>query len=500
MVDTKKTATAKKKKEETSKSKPVVAKKVEKVAKKTTDKTKTEKIEKKDPVKAKKVEKVKKTEKVVEKPAKKVEKADKQKAPKVEKTVAKAEKVEEKSLDTTQETKKEVKVETPVVAEAKKTDSGKKPQTMEELLALNVSTKMVVPQKGNTIVGKIVDKQKRSLIIDMGSKTEGVVADKEYDFASEYIKDLNIGDEIKAIVISSENDRGQVVLSLKGAASDAKWEYFEEALDNESVLEAKGVEINRGGLIIVVNGVRGFVPSSQFGRAYVGKIPQLKGETIKVKAIEVDREKNRLIFSERHVSEEKELAQKEQALDIVKEGETYSGIVSGVMHFGLFVTVEVPVKDGKAAKDEAEDSAKPKNVGYVEGLIHISEISWEKVGHPRDYHNVGDKIKVKVLGVDEKTSKLNLSIKQLDQDPWQKIAEKYPVGASLVGKVSRIEQFGVFVNVEAGVDGLIHSTKLDASQDLKPGDEVTVTVESISPEQRRMSLSMVLTEAPMGYK
>ncbi len=395
---------------------------------------------------------------------------------------------------------------------------GNSPRTMAELLAA-AQVQIVVPKKGDTVTGKIVSKEKRTMVVDLGAKTEGIVSDKEFDFATDFIKDLKAGDSITAVVISSENDRGQVILSLKNAASDAKWEYFEKAMETEEILEAKGLEVNRGGLIVVVNGVRGFVPSSQFGRAFVGKIQQLKAASFKVKAIEVDREKNRLIFSERHVSEAKELAQKDMAVKKVEIGGTYEGVVSGVMHFGLFVTVEIPV-DGKVAVEAteapAEKTAEPtettetaevaekpaaeRNVGYVEGLIHISEISWEKVNHPKDYHKIGDRLKVRVLGIDEKTGKLNLSIKQLQQDPWQKIAESYSIGTTFTGKVTRIESFGAFVNVEPGVDGLIHASKLDPSRDLKAGDEVTVNVESVSPEQRRMSLSMVLTEVPMGYK
>lgn len=377
-----------------------------------------------------------------------------------------------------------------------------KPKTMADLLA-SKSVNFVIPKKGATVSGTVVAKDKRNLVIDLGAKTEGVVADKEFDFAIDFVKDLKVGDKVTAVVVSSENDRGQVILSLKGAASDAKWEYFEKALADEEVLEAKGLEVNRGGLIVLINGVRGFVPSSQFGRAFVGKIQQLKGASFKVKAIEVDREKNRLIFSERHVSEARELAQKEMALEKVEVNGIYEGVVSGVMHFGLFVTVEVPVDGAQPVaeeKTEGEKTEAARNVGYVEGLIHISEISWEKVNHPKDYHKVGDRVKVKVLGVDDKTGKLNLSVKQLQDDPWQKISESYPVGTTFSGKVSRIEPFGVFVNVEPGVDGLIHATKLDPSRDLKVGEEVTVNVESVIPEQRRMSLSMVLTEVPMGYK
>lgn len=360
------------------------------------------------------------------------------------------------------------------------------PQTMEELLASSNYT-LIVPKKGATVTGVVTGKQKKALLIDIGAKTEGVVADKEFDMAVDYIEALNEGDKIEAVVLSTESDRGQVLLSLKQAALDAKWDYFTNAMEKEAVLEAKGIEVNKGGLIVIVNGVRGFVPSSQFGKQYMGNINRLKGETIKVKAIEVDREKNRLIFSERHVSEEKELANRAQALQSVKVGEIYEGVVSGVMHFGLFVTVEVPV--------EGEET-----VGLVEGLVHISEISWEKVNNPKDYHKVGDRVKVRVLGIDDQTGKLNLSLKQLTDDPWKDIADRYSAGTTFTGTVSRVEPFGVFVHVEAGVDGLIHSSKLDPNTQLKKGDEVTVTVESVDPDQRRMSLSMVLTELPVGYK
>ena len=360
--------------------------------------------------------------------------------------------------------------------------------TMEQLLAQQTKT-LTVPQRGESITGIITAVGKKSLSIDVGGKTEGLVVDKEFDLARDYIETLKVGDSIDAMVASEENAQGQVLLSLKQAAMDSRWEYFTEVLQKETILEARGVDVNKGGLIVVVNGVRGFVPSSQFGKELVGKFTTLRGKTIMVKAIEVDREKNRLIFSERHVSEADEIAQKSQALSAVKEGQIYEGVVSGVMPFGLFVTVEVPVSEGEK-----------ETVGQVEGLVQISEISWEKVSHPKDYHKVGDRLKVRVLGTDERTGKLNLSIKQLSDDPWVTVAERYEVGMSVTGTVSRVEPFGVFVNVEAGIDGLIHSSKLEAGTTFKKGDSVTVNVESVDSEQRRMSLSLIPSEDLSMYK
>lgn len=388
------------------------------------------------------------------------------------------------------EVKKEVeepKAAAPKAAKPTKAATGAK--TMAELLA-GQTTNLIVPQKGVTVTGTITAVTKKALVIDIGGKTEAVVTEKEYDLARDYIATLEVGQKIEAQVMSEENSQGQVMLSLKQAAMDSRWDYFAEMMQKDTVLDAKGVDVNKGGLIVVVSGVRGFVPSSQFGKNLVGKFATLRGKTIKVKVIEVDREKNRLIFSERHVSEADEIAQKSQAVDAVKVNEIYEGVVSGVMPFGLFVTVEVPVAG------DAEQST----LGQVEGLVHISEISWEKVSHPKDYHKVGDRLKVRVLGLDERTGKLNLSIKQLTDDPWVKVGERYEVGMSVTGTVSRIEPFGAFINVEAGVDGLIHSSKLDPQANLKKGDKVTVNVESVDPTQRRMSLSLVLTELPMGYK
>jgi len=367
---------------------------------------------------------------------------------------------------------------------AKKSSVKKQPTNMEELLASSGYT-ITVPHKGETITGLVTTIGRKMVLVDIGAKTEGVVTGKEFEQAREFIKTLSVGDEIDVFVINEETDKGQILLSLKRAMMGKLWSMLEDYLKNDKEVMVKGIETNRGGMIVKWQGLRGFVPASQFGSKWADKLDQLVGKKFKVKPIEVDREKNRLIFSEKHVSEADLLERRKKALENVKVGEIYDGVVTGLMSFGAFVNVEVPVG---------------KEKGEIEGLVHISEISWEKVNDIHQYLKVGEKIKVKVLGIEEGTGKLNLSIKQLTPDPWENIEKKYAEGTKVKGTVSRIAPFGVFVHFEPGVDGLIHVSKLPAGEQMKVGDEVEVFVENLDPEHRRMSLAIVLTEVPVGYK
>jgi len=362
----------------------------------------------------------------------------------------------------------------------KSQQGGKEPTTMEELLALS-GYELSVPKKGETIKGLVTGVSRKMVMVDIGAKTEGIVADREYDYAREYIETLKVGDEIDVYVASEENERGQILLSLKRAMFDKLWNMLEDYLKNETEVQVKTVELNRGGMIVRWQGLRGFVPSSQFGASYQGNLQGLVGKTINVKPIEVDREKNRLIFSEKHVSEAAEMAERENVLKHVKVGDTFDGKVTGVLSFGAFVAVTV---------DKVT----------VEGLVHISEISWEKVDDIHKYLKVGDSVKVRVLGVEEGTGKLNLSIKQLQTDPWSLVAQKYAAGTTVKGTVSRTAPFGVFINFEPGVDGLIHVSRVGSFGELKEGEPIEVLVENVDPEHRRMSLGPVLTEVPVGYK
>lgn len=369
----------------------------------------------------------------------------------------------------------------------KKTVSLKEPQTMEELLK-QTGYELKGLKKGQLVKGVITDVTKKMLLIDIGAKTEGVVVDKEYEVAKEMLGELHVGDEVEAYVGSPENERGQILLSLRQTVMNKRWEVFETLLKTGDVLEVKGLEVNKGGIIVKVQGVRGFVPSSQFGREYLGKLDDLQNKAFKVKVIEVDREKNRLIFSEKAVSEKQALAHQSEALKQVKVGDTLKGVVSGIMPFGVFVRANLPA--GKAGAKQL----------FLEGLVHISEISWEKVDNPGAHFKAGDKIEVKVIGVDEKSSRLNLSVKQLQADPWSKIAVEYPEGTKVKGTITRLAAFGAFVNLAAGVDGLIHISKIPSDKEFKAGQKIECFVESVDMEHRRMSLSLALTSKPVGYK
>lgn len=361
------------------------------------------------------------------------------------------------------------------------------PRTMDALLK-QTGYSLKGLKKGQLVEGVITDITRKMILIDIGAKTEGVVVEKEFEAAKEMIANMQVGDKVQAYVGSPESERGQILLSLRQAIMDKRWEFFEAAIKTGETMEVFGVEVNKGGIIVKVRGVRGFVPSSQFGREYLGKLNDLQNQSFIVKVIEVDRQKNRLIFSEKAVSEKAALAHQAEALKQVKVGDTLEGIVSGIMPFGVFVRANIADKKDK------------KSTLFLEGLVHISEISWEKVDSPAAYFKTGDQIKVKVIGVDAKSSRLNLSVKQLLSDPWLKLAEKYAEGTQISGEITRLAAFGAFVNLEPGVDGLIHISKIPSDKEFKAGQKIDCFVESVDVVHRRMSLSLALTAKPVGYK
>jgi small subunit ribosomal protein S1 len=383
--------------------------------------------------------------------------------------------------------KAKTKVKSKVISKVSDTS---KLSLMDRLLAGSKVTPVAL-KRGQEIEGVITSLGRRLLLLDIGAKTEGMVTGDDASDASDLLSELKVGDKIKAFVKYPENDQGQIILSLKKAAEAGRWDRYAKLLTEEKETDVVGLEVNRGGMVVKCGEMRGFVPTSQFGEKHLGKMEDLLNKKFKVRVIEVDREQNRLIFSEKQVSDSEALSKRHEALEEVKEGGELVGTVSGIMPFGVFVTVSIPMND-KKKKDEKE--------AKVEGLIHISEISWEKVEDPNTMFKVGQEVKVEIIGIEKKAGKLNLSIKRLSKDPWDEIEKSYAVGTKHKGKVIRSAPYGIFVNFEPGIDGLIHVTNKPADREFEVDEEVEVFVEKIDGKNRRMSLGVVLTKVPVGYR
>lgn len=333
---------------------------------------------------------------------------------------------------------------------------------------------------GDMIEGVVVSASHKEILVDVGAKSEGIITGLELSEADKSYKSVQPGDKISAKISQIENAQGYIVLSLKKAEKDKKWQDAEEAFDGALVIDATVIEYNKGGLLCDSLGLRGFIPLSHLDRVHfandvakfaAGSEAELKeslkilsGKTLRVKVIELDKEKNRFVLSEKDALTTYSEESRKKRLSEIEIGSTVEGIVTGIMPFGVFVDL-----DG------------------VEGLVHISEIAWEKVNHPSNYFKVGQKIKVMVLGVDDASNKLALSVKKLIPNPWETVEEKYPVGTKVKGVVSKIVPFGAFVTLEKGLDGLIHIS--EAESPLEEGDKVSAIVIQVDGANQKLALS-----------
>lgn len=379
--------------------------------------------------------------------------------------------------------KQEISPEVKVSPKIKEKPS-KSPQTMEELLA-HTGYVLKGIKKGDVIEGTVARVAPKEVTIDIGRKTEGVVIDRELENYKDALMALKPGDHVVCQVIVEENDRGQSVLSLRRSIFEKRWTDLADYAKSGKPIEVVLKEPVRGGILVDYGGLRGYIPQSQLDNTLVKQMDKITGRRVSVKVIEVDRETNRLVFSQRAIAEGAALAKQKEILDAVKIGESVKATVTGVVPFGAFAKFSV-------AKEGAEHD--------VEGLIHISEIAWEKVDDPGQYLKVGDTLKVKVIGIDGDSGKLTLSLKQLLPDPWEHVLDMFEKDSQVKGKVSRVSPYGIFITLAPGVEGLIHISKIAPGEEPKVGDEITCTVEDIQPDKHKISLSMTLTEKPIGYR
>lgn len=358
------------------------------------------------------------------------------------------------------------------------TKSESKSVTMADLLAKSKSSIKNL-SLGQRVKGTVIQKLSKSLILDIKGKAEGVVTEKAFAEAREYISKLKVGDEVTAVVLVPEMRDGSTLLSLRDAVSQASWQGVEEAYKNGDEVAVFTKAVTSAGVSVDVNGISGFVPTSQLSKEILKDSTNLVGKYFKAKVIELDRQKNKLVLSEREVTDAKDIAASKKAISEIKDGDIFEGVVTTVANFGVFAKIKVGTSE-------------------VEGLVHISELSWGKVAHPSDMLKLGDKIKVKVIGT--KDGKLALSIKNATKDPWMEVEKKFKVEDRFTGKVTKVTDFGVFVELEPGIEGLVHMTKIAPGKKFSVGDEAKCYIEEIDTKSRKISLGLVLTSIPVGYK
>jgi ribosomal protein S1 len=324
-----------------------------------------------------------------------------------------------------------------------------------------------VLSKGEAVSGIIAGIVSDSVLIDIGAKAEGVIPRRELQEVTDKIE---VGAKIEAVVAQTEGDSGTVVLTVRKSVAEKVWNQLQELVDTNEGIDVKTVSANRGGVIVEYKGVRGFIPSSHL----VSGTRSAAGKNISVKVLHVDKNLNKLVFSEKEASSEA-LPKVELPFKI---GDTLDVKVSKVLNFGVLVSLP----------------------SGSDGLVHISEISWKKVVGLEEKFKVGQELKAKVISIDPNSGRVNLSIKQLEKDPWQEAAKKYKVGSIFEKPVSRNTSYGVFVELEEGIEGLLHSSKIPYGMELKSGDKIKISIDLFNSEQRRVALRLAPSETEKDNK
>ncbi len=355
-----------------------------------------------------------------------------------------------------------------------------------ELLLQGLDDSLLAPRTGQIRNGIVVDKRPNELLIDIGSKSEGFVGGRELERVRDTFETLELGDEVPVYVMREDRE-GNLMLSISRALAEKDWQRAEELMESQEIFEGDVTACNRGGVIVRIGQVRGFVPASQLSpisqatRNNGSDQPDaedrwepLMGEMLKLKVIDIDRKRNRLILSERQAMREWRRQQKDKLLESLAEGDTYEGIITSIADFGAFV-----------------------DLGGADGLIHLSELSWNRVAHPSEVVNVGDKVKVMIIGVDAERRRIGLSMRRLQPEPWDLVDETYEVGQIVEGRITKLVNFGAFARLEdTGIEGLIHISELSEDRVTHPKEVVAegelhdLRIIRIDTDKRRMGLSL----------
>ncbi|MEY8562395.1 30S ribosomal protein S1 [Eggerthellaceae bacterium 3-80] len=338
--------------------------------------------------------------------------------------------------------------------------------------------------EGDLVDGTVVKIEHDEVLVDIGFKSEGVIPARELSIRKDADPSdiVSLGDAIEALVLTKEDKDGRLILSKKRAEYERAWISVEEKFKAGEIVTGEVIEVVKGGLILDI-GLRGFLPASLVDLRRVKDLDMYLGTEIEARVIEMDRNRNNVVLSRRVLLEEGRKNERAEILAKLTKGMRLKGVVSSIVDFGAFV-----------------------DLGGIDGLVHISELSWNHVNHPSEVVKVGDEVEVEVLDVDLNRERISLGLKQTTEDPWVKLVDSYPVGSIADGKVTKIVPFGAFIELGDSIEGLVHISEMAArhidtpAQVVKPGDDVKVKVMEINPERRRISLSMKAAAADLGYE
>jgi small subunit ribosomal protein S1 len=334
-------------------------------------------------------------------------------------------------------------------------------------------------EEGDVVSGDVVRIDKDEVLVDIGYKSEGVIPAHELSIrrSVDPADEVSLGEHVDALVLTKEDQEGRLVLSKKRARFEKAWRKIEAAAESGEPVDGIVIEVVKGGLILDL-GVRGFLPASLVDIRRVHNLDEFKGQTLECKVIELNRSRNNVVLSRRAVLEEERKEVREQILGRLQPGQVVEGKISNIVDFGAFVDLE-----------------------GIDGLIHISELSWSHVNHPSEVLSIGETVRVKVLDIDRDRQRISLGLKQTQEDPWQRVLNEYRVGDALEGKVTKVVAFGAFVEIVPGVEGLVHISELadhhveTPGEVVQPGQEVWVRILEIDEERRRISLSVKRAQA-----
>src|SRR6187397_1436684 len=336
--------------------------------------------------------------------------------------------------------------------------------------------------EGEVVHGTVVRVDKDEVLVDIGYKSEGVIPVAELSIRRSVnpADEVSLGDEIDALVLTKEDAEGRLILSKKRARFEMAWKRIEEAAESGEPVEGTVIEVVKGGLILDL-GVRGFLPASLVDIRRVQDLDEFMGQKLECKVIELNRSRNNVVLSRRAVLEEERKEVREQILGRLEPGQVVEGKISNIVDFGAFVDLE-----------------------GIDGLIHISELSWSHVNHPSEVLQIGEKVRVKVLDIDRDRQRISLGLKQTQADPWQSVIDAYRVDDVVRGRVTKVVTFGAFIEVVPGVEGLVHISELAEHHVENPrevvtqGDTVKARIIEMDAERRRLSLSLKRVDGDLG--